>query len=342
MLNRDYCLDFPENPDYTPDPVLTSSGEETLPADQNPARIYLASLAPDSRDSMRSALEAVVATLSLREVSIESFPWHLVRIAHLESARARWKENDLAPATINARLSAVRGTLKRAWQLGLIDTDTYTRTTGVSNVRGARMPAGRVLSRKELDALFQACANDTSPIGARDAALLAVLCGTGAKLNELAALTLANFNVEQRCLDVIGRGSRQRIIFLPDGAYSAVLAWLDHRGRGHGALFNPVRKGGRIVVGRGLSSQAISSRIKERCRQAGVKECSSHDFRRSYISKALAGRVDVAAIAASVGHASIATTARYGRIEKLALREAADAIDVPYEPGNAAEGGNHG
>lgn len=54
-----------------------------------------------------------------------------------------------APATTNKALSAVRGVLKAAWRLGLIDTDAYQRATDVDGVRGSRLPAGRALGSGE-------------------------------------------------------------------------------------------------------------------------------------------------------------------------------------------------
>ena len=77
-------------------------------------------------------------------------------------------------------LAAVRGTLKEAWRLGQIDAETLARASDVPNVKAAMLPAGRHVDMGEVTALFRACGD--APVGARDAAMLALLygCGCGA------------------------------------------------------------------------------------------------------------------------------------------------------------------
>jgi len=67
------------------------------------------------------------------------------------------------PATVNLRLSAVRGILQEAWKLGQIPTDAYQRLASVEGVRGSRLPAGRDVSIAERQRLLDACRIDPLP-----------------------------------------------------------------------------------------------------------------------------------------------------------------------------------
>ena len=78
--------------------------------------------------------------------------------------------------------------------------------------------------------------------------------------------------------------------------------------------------------------QALMYRLKVRCRQAAIAECSPHDLRRSFVSELLDAGADISAVQTLAGHASTDTTARYDRRGEKAARRAANMIHVPYTP----------
>lgn len=97
---------------------------------------------------------------------------------------------------VNKVLASLRGVLRKAWRLGLVDAETYRRAVDLPTVRGERLPQGRGLSRRELQKLFVACATDRTPVGRRDAALIAVLYGGGLRRSEIVGLDLDDCNAE--------------------------------------------------------------------------------------------------------------------------------------------------
>ncbi len=68
-----------------------------------------------------------------------------------------------APATANKHLAALRGALKAAWRLGLMETDDYLRAVDLRPTPGSRLPAGRSVEHSELAALLASCRVDASP-----------------------------------------------------------------------------------------------------------------------------------------------------------------------------------
>jgi site-specific recombinase XerC len=236
--NSDLAAETPQNPDTSPpnrtDLVLVVHHG---PLDRHPAAIYLASLAPGSRRTMRGALRTIARILT-GETDELQVPWHLVDYAHATIVRTVLAER-LAPATANRMLASLRGTLKAAFKLGVITADHYTRAAMIEPVRGSRIAKGRALSPGELRSLFEVC-DATTAAGARDAGLLGLLYGLGLRRSEVVALDLECFDRSTGSLTVRGKGNRERKGWVTNGSFEAVEAWLACRGAEPGPLFFPV------------------------------------------------------------------------------------------------------
>lgn len=64
--------------------------------------------------------------------------------------------------------------------------------------------------------------------------------------------------------------------------------------------------------------------------QAGLRDFSPHDLRRTCISRMLDAGVDMTTVAAIVGHATVQTTAKYERRGERAKEQAADSLHIAY------------
>src|SRR5205823_2618502 len=126
--------------------------------------VYLASLAPGSRRTMRCALDTIAVILTDGRRDARSLDWSCLRFEHVAAVRAALAER-YSPAGANKMLAALRGVLRAAWRLGFMSADDYQRAAEVEAVRGSTLPAGRALSSGELRALFRACAEDARPSG---------------------------------------------------------------------------------------------------------------------------------------------------------------------------------
>ena len=204
--------------------LMPSGSSVKVAASQHPVAVYLAGLAEGpGRVAMRSTLKVVSAVLG--NGTLESTPWHELRFQHVAALRSKLAES-YAPASVNKALAAVRGVLKSCWRLGLMDTDSYTRSVDVGNVKGSRLPAGRSLDHGELVALFNACAWDVSPAGARDAAAFALMFGAGLRRAEAAAARIEDYDIESGALRVLGKGNRERNVYATNGGKDALNAWI--------------------------------------------------------------------------------------------------------------------
>lgn len=303
-----------------------------LPASRNPARVYLASLANGSQPTMLGALNLSAYILSGGQCDHASCPWWLLRKAHTNALRA-WLAQNRAYATGNKILAAVRGTLRAAWDMELIDTDAYMRAISIKRIKGERpaQATGRALSAGEIAAILGACAADPTPAGARDAAILGLGVRGGLRRAEIAELNAEDYDATAGMLTVRGKGNKTRTVPVAHGVDAALLDWLKTRGNEHGGLFCAVNKAGRIT-GEPISGSAVYDALAKRAVAAGVRKFTPHDLRRTFAGDMLDAGADIATVQKLMGHANSNTTSGYDRRGERAKREAIGRLHFAWTP----------
>lgn len=327
----------PTLPTTTPSTDLAP--QSTIPADRNPALVYLASLATGSRRTMRQALDTIADTLTAGRCDHVTLPWGALRFQHTQAVRSALQEKYNA-ATVNKMLSALRQTLHNAWNLGYLSAEEYQRAVDLKPVTGEKPEAavGRALKFGEWVALLSVCAADDSPAGVRDAAMIALFKIAGLRRAEMAALNLADYDHTNQAITIKGKRNKTRFIPLEDtGALDALSDWLylyfNQGGVSTGMaapLFARISKGGHITQAR-LTDQGIYHILDVRRQQASVTGFTPHDLRRTFAGDLLDAGVDLATVQKLMGHASANTTAGYDRRGERAKRDAVRKLHVPYE-----------
>ena len=331
------------------------------PLDRNPAAVYITSLPAET--GKRTQAQALRVIAKIFETDINRLDWGSLRYQHTAAIRAKIART-YKPATANKILSALRRTLKQAWLLGQMTAEEYSRAIQLKPVTGETLPAGRELSQDEILALMNACQDDHTPAGARDAAIIGIMYAAGLRRDEVVRLGVSDLDPETGMLIIHGKRSKQRTAYLTNGAADALNDWIAIRGPQAGALFVEVNKGGKVLIeresmvvkpfkkiggvdvpnkkagqtiyrGGALTSQAVYNMLYKRAEQAGIKNFSPHDLRRTFISHLLDKGADIATVSKMAGHANIQTTARYDSRPEEAKRKAAELLHVPYKPRKA-------
>jgi site-specific recombinase XerD len=230
----------------------------------------------------------------------------------------------LGAASINQRLSAIRGLGREAADNGAI---TDAMSNGIARVRGVRQEgqrSGNWLTKEQAQDLLNA-PDVASLKGLRDQAILAVLIGTGLRRAEAAGLTFEH--IQQRegrwvIVDLVGKGEKVRTVPIPSWAKVALDRWVEAAGINAGRVFSPINKGGRIV-GEGMTAQAVRDVAVSYARALGLT-VAAHDLRRTFAKLAHKGGAALEQIQLSLGHASLKTTERY-----LGIRQ--DLTDAPCD-----------
>jgi integrase len=88
----------------------------------------------------------------------------------------------------------------------------------------------KFMSYEECMTLLQTIRNDIdSPTNARDFAIIVLFLNTGMRLSELTGLDLQSFSRDLTNVKVLGKGNKERIVYLNDFAVSAVKEYLEVR-----------------------------------------------------------------------------------------------------------------
>jgi integrase/recombinase XerC len=182
-----------------------------------------------------------------------------------------------------------------------------------------------VLRVDEADGLIHAAAelaDDGSPVGLRDVAMLEMLYATGIRVGELVGLDVDDVDRERFVVRVLGKGRKERSVPFGRPAARALGFWLK-QGRpllateeSGPALFLGVR-------GRRIDQRAVRTLVHRRIAEVpGAPDIGPHGLRHSAATHLLEGGADLRSVQEMLGHASLATTQLYTHVTTDRLRRA--------------------
>lgn len=159
------------------------------------------------------------------------------------------------------------------------------------------------------------------PNQARDFCILTLFLNCGLRLSELTGINLTNIN--GRTLRVLGKGGKERMLYLNDACMDALSAYLEVRKSVHpdpgseNALFIS-RNGKRI------SNRMIELTLEKYLRAAGLdaEKYSPHKLRHTAATLMHQNGVDVRVLQEVLGHANLGTTQIYTHLENSEVETA--------------------
>lgn len=174
----------------------------------------------------------------------------------------------------------------------------------------------------DLDQCIQLLESVDEPNRVRDYCILTLFLNCGMRISELVSLNITD--VRENQIRVLGKGNKERILFLNEACRSAVDEWLDVRS--HCAAADPsalfiTRKHTR------MTKDAVHYMVKQRLKKAGLDSSlySSHKLRHTAATLMLQNGVDVRTLQEVLGHDNLNTTQIYTHVDNENLRAAAKA-----------------
>ena len=309
-----------------------------LPQSRNPYVLYTeqhpsAASRSKFKRTLDSLAEMISPTAGEDGIPIKdsgaSIAWWVLRYDDMEILRNQLREHGYAARTINVHLSALRGVLRVSHRLGLMTAERMISACEVKTMDVHRLPAGRNISHKEIVALLAASLAGKEPIGTRDAAIVAVVASTGARREEAADMLIENFDGAERSIRIIGKGDKEREVYVHDDALAYLDRWLGVLGQKNGPIFRSIDRAGRIKKDSRLTGVAIGDILQKRQAQAGGRPLTAHDFRRTLAGDLLDAGVDLVTVQEILGHSDPGTTAKYDRRPGRKRRAAIDKLHLP-------------
>lgn len=182
-----------------------------------------------------------------------------------------------------------------------------------------RLPT--VLSPAAVDRLLSSPDGGTR-IGRRDRAALETLYATGCRASEVVGLRPPDLDLKRGMARCVGKGNKERWVPLGSRAVEALSTYLATDRPGMIARHPDTASVLVARSGRPLSRIGLWRIVKLHAKRAGLRaEVSPHTLRHSFATHLLAGGADLRAVQELLGHASIATTQVYTRVELSRLRE---------------------
>ncbi len=246
--------------------------------------------------------------------------------------RAWWEAQEaakMAASGRNLRLAALRALVRWANEAGLLEGDP---TAGIP--RAVRRPGPPRSHEEAWERLAQTSAaaghlkKQTRKhylLGLRDRVIFGLMARAGLRISEVAALDVADVDLEKGEVRVLGKGGVEGRVLIPQSLVGDIRAWL------------AVHPGGEALVvtwkGRRLSTEQIRRRVRAIGEAAGVR-LRPHDLRHTYVYRLLdaflrngmAMPVALDAVRQQARHGDVRTTQTYLRARYSQVKAAVEAL----------------
>jgi integrase/recombinase XerC len=239
-----------------------------------------------------------------------------IDVGVLRSWLAQLHTTGKSRATLARRASSARMFMAWAVRDGLAETDAGARLATPRAVR--KLP--EVLRVDQAAAVMAAAAEDGTPIGLRDAAIVELLYATGARVSELCGLDIDDLDRERRTVRLFGKGAKERVVPLGEPAARATASWL---ARGRPALVTADSPPAVLLGSRGrrLDPRAARRVVHQRLKAVpGAADLGPHGLRHTAATHLLEGGADLRSVQELLGHATLATTQIYTHVSIERLR----------------------
>lgn len=154
----------------------------------------------------------------------------------------------------------------------------------------------------------------------RDYAMVTLFLNCGLRLSELVNIDFNHIKFDENILTVIGKGNKQRTIYLNKACVSAIQEYLKIRpspipGPDEKALFLSDRR-------KRISTRMVQTTVTEYLKSAGLYGYSTHKLRHTAATLMYQNGVDVRALQEILGHENIGTTEIYTHVDNYQIRQA--------------------
>ena len=279
---------------------------------------YLESVKQYSKHTI-SGYKRDLTKLSGYLLNIDIEDWQSVNEHELRTFVNSERRRGLSPRSIQRVLSTSRSFFEYLLVEGIIK---------LSPAQNINSPKSAQLLPKAMDADLVQRLLDFQPKGlieVRDKAIAELLYSSGLRLSEVCTLDVQDLELKERVCRVTGKGNKMRVVPVGKKAIQAIRDWLIHRKE----LKNSKSSSSEAMFlnnkGKRISARSIQLRLEKLCAQRGLPGINPHMLRHSFASHVLESSGDLRAVQEMLGHADIATTQIYTKLDFQHLSKVYDS-----------------
>lgn len=255
--------------------------------------------------------------------TLASTGWFAVNEKQVQHQLLQFRKEGLSARSLALAASALRSFYRYAQHNALI-TD--------NPARHLKLPkASKTLPKQlEIEQLTQLLSFDSSNdiLACRDKAILELFYSSGLRLTELVSLNLANLQLANAQVSVLGKGNKERLVPVGSKAVTALHEWLIQRPallsadtptEDQTALFLSIEY-------RRISPRQVRQRVLHWAKQQGLgQHLYPHMLRHSFASHLLQSSGDLRGVQELLGHANLSTTQVYTHLDFQHLAKVYDS-----------------
>ena len=278
--------------------------------------VLVRNLAENSIRGYVSDLESFLK--HMEKLHIEEFSQ--LELTHIRSWLAELQGSGAARSTMARRIVSIRAFTYWAASQGWIKSDLGAELA-IPKPHRTLPEVLDIADTETVLASVQARANETpTPITIRDLALIEVLYATGIRVSEICGLDLRSIDESRNTLQVLGKGSKERVVPMGIPAMNALRNYLAV-GRPE---FVTEKSGSAVFLGsRGsrIDQRTVREVVYEAMASVGSK-MGPHGLRHTAATHLLEGGADLRTVQEILGHSSLATTQIYTHVSPERLQKA--------------------
>ena len=223
-----------------------------------------------------------------------------------------YDEMKLKNLSVRRKISSLKGFYKYLCREGKVEDNPFSYVTLPKKEK--KLP--QYLNYNEMIEIFDVI--DTSTLlGLRNRLIMELLYATGIRVSELVNIKIMDIDLNNRSINVIGKGDKERIVFFNDICKKILNKYLDES--------EDIRKTDYLIInghGKNITTRGIRLILDKIIKETSIiKNVHPHILRHTFATHLLNNGCDLLTVQELLGHVSISTTGIYTHVTTEHIKE---------------------
>ena len=260
---------------------------------------YLSSLRVEGKSELTIARYDYIISRMMRDVGV---PTRSITVYHLRKYLADEKSRGLSDRTMESNRQVYNAYFNWLQRECLITANPTANLGAIKYQKKLKS----IYSDIDIERLKNAC------VKKRDKAIVCFLYATGCRISEMCGLNRDNVDLNSLECVVLGKGNKERTVFLDPVAGMTLQEYLESRVDSDPALFMGTR--GRLTL------DGVRHVLKALQKNTSVNHVHPHKFRRTRATRLIQHGMPIQEVAAILGHEKLDTTMGYVVMNKIDIK----------------------